>query len=143
MKTVLHVTRKLIFRFSIGALTATCAICGAQTKGKGSWGHDDGLGVLLYSPSERQNILAQRSGGGLETASTLLRYDGIVRRSSGKDTVIWGGKALTRGDKETPTISGVDAQWKGNRLRVGESLDTTTEKTQSPLPPNAQIKLQK
>lgn len=101
------------------------------------------LGVLLFSQNERAAIRALRRGESPTGSSALQRFDGVVLRSSGKDTVFWGGAAYPKGDRSAPTLQGLDAQKDGKRLRVGDAIDTTTGQAQRPLPDSARVSRQK
>ncbi len=74
------------------------------------------LGTLLYSPAQRQAVVAARkSPTGVEPSPllakpTTTRLDGVVARADTKGTQIRGTQAIVE----------------GQRLRVGESVDTLT-----------------
>ncbi|MEN9435524.1 MAG: hypothetical protein RIR09_179 [Pseudomonadota bacterium] len=103
----------------------------------------DALGVLMYSPTERQAIRASRMGQSAVTVSTSQKFDGVVRRSTGNDTVFWGGSAYKKGERAAPILQGLEAQKGGKRLRIGETLDSTTGQTQDALPKGSYVQRQK
>lgn len=86
------------------------------------------LNTLFYTPAQRQQIShARRPDTGTEAeSSSIVRLSGVVRRSGRKGTVWVNSKALLEGDTNTPHINGMDAVVDGQRLRVGESLDTVS-----------------
>lgn len=108
-----------------------------------SLGAVDALAVLMYSPAERQAIRASRMGQTAVTASPLQRFDGVVRRSTGKDTVFWGGVAYNKGDPAAPTLLGIEALKDGKRLHIAETIDSTTGETQPTLPKGSYVQRQK
>lgn len=84
------------------------------------------LNTLFYTPAQRQQIShARQPDTGAEAPSTM-RLSGVVRRSGRKGTVWINSKALPEGDTNTPHLTGMDAVVDGQRLRVGESLDTVS-----------------
>ena len=90
------------------------------------------LGTLLYSPAQRQSIAAARgrpAGGAAVLAPlkpTTTRLDGVVARGSAKGTAWLNGEPWEQGAPKAPQLRGTEAVVDGRRLRVGESLDTTT-----------------
>jgi len=90
------------------------------------------LGTLLYSPAQRQAIAANRKNPAGEPASALAikstssRLDGIVARTDTKGTAWVNGEPFAQGSAKAPAIRGVQAIVEGQRLRVGESIDTLT-----------------
>ena len=90
------------------------------------------LGTLLYSPAQRQAITAARKRPAGESASLIPlkpntnRLDGVVARESAKGTAWVNGEPLMQGANKAPLIRGTEAVVEGRRLRVGESVDTTT-----------------
>lgn len=98
------------------------------------------LGTLLFSPQERAQITSERSpgAGGAQAAPTsVLRYQGVVRRSDGKSTVWVNDKAQVESDAAAPKLRGLDAVLAGHPLRVGESIQTTTGQRQDVTAPGA------
>lgn len=101
------------------------------------------LDTLFYTPQERKAITLARKGvqdAGPE--SSLSRYQGIVRRSAGKNTLWINGKALPQGAPGTPATVGLDALVDGTRLRVGQALDTSSGERSDVVVPGA-VTLQK
>lgn len=86
------------------------------------------LSTLFYTPLERQAIQLARKGPQEEAqqASSLSRYQGIVRRGAGKSTLWINGKPLPEGARQTPPTLGFDAVVQGARLRVGQSIDSVS-----------------
>lgn len=90
------------------------------------------LGTLLYSPVQRQAITAARKLPAGETAMTIppksftSRLDGVVARESAKGTAWVNGEPFKQGTPKSPLMRGTEAVVEGRRLRVGESVDTTT-----------------
>lgn len=82
------------------------------------------LDTLFYTPAQRQEIKRARQPNTEAQPSTTVRLSGVVRRNDRRGTVWVNNKALPEGDANTPRILGVDAVVEGQRLRVGESLDT-------------------
>ena len=112
------------------ALTAACGALAAPSA--------TGLGTLLYSPAERDEIVRARQGlaDSLQEV-TQKRLSGIVRRQGGKSTVWVNDEAMQEGDTDTPAIVGVDAVVKDKRLRVGQSVDALTGETHDLVPPGS------
>lgn len=92
----------------------------------------ESLGTLLYSPAQRQAIIALRKRQDGETASliplkpSITRLDGVVTRERAKGTSWVNGEPLAQGTPNAPLLRGTEAVVEGRRLRVGESVDTTT-----------------
>lgn len=93
------------------------------------------VGTLLYSPAQRQAIAVARMHPGGESASltpltplkpSTTRLDGVVARDSARGTTWVNGEPKAQGVAKAPRIVGLDAIVEGRRLRVGESVDTTT-----------------
>lgn len=92
------------------------------------------LGPLVYSPLQRQAITAARKRPGTESASASLiapkpswtRLDGVVSRERAQGTAWINGEPLAQGTPKAPRIIGLDAVVEGRRLRVGESVNSTT-----------------
>lgn len=85
------------------------------------------LDTLFYTPAQRSDIVGARQpqpGGSL--LGKVQKFTGIVRRTNGKSTVWINGKAQQEGQPKTPLMHGVDAVVDGQRLRVGESVDSLT-----------------
>ncbi|OYT92839.1 MAG: hypothetical protein CFE43_06050 [Burkholderiales bacterium PBB3] len=113
-------------------------LAGALVLGIGLWIVSDAaqaaepLGTLLYSPAQRQAIAAARKRPAGESASLIplkpstARLDGVVARESAKGTAWVNGEPMAQGAPKAPLLRGTDAVVEGRRLRVGESVDTTT-----------------
>jgi hypothetical protein len=92
----------------------------------------DTLDTLLYSPAQRQAIVAARKRLAGESAllptlkPSTARLDGVVARESARGTTWVNGEPQAQGAPQAPQIRGLDAVVEGRRLRVGESLDTVT-----------------
>ena len=92
------------------------------------------LGTLLYSPAQRQAITAARKRPGSESATasliapkpSLTRLDGVVSRERAQGTAWINGEPLAQGAPKAPRILGLDAVVEGRRLRVGESVNSST-----------------
>lgn len=85
------------------------------------------LDTLFYTPAQRADILAARQPeAGTSVFGSAQRLTGVVRRSGGKSTVWVNDKALPEGAAKSPPLKGVDAVVDGQRLRVGESVDSLT-----------------
>ncbi len=85
-----------------------------------------GLDTLFYTPAERQAMSLLRIGQEGESAVTTTRLMGVVRRTNGKSTVWVNAKPITEGSPGVGAIQAGGAVVDGRRLRVGESIDTTT-----------------
>ena len=86
----------------------------------------EALNTLLYTPAQRQQIVQARQPQAGEQAVTtsVTHLQGVVRRGAGRSTVWVNGKSLPEGQAQTPRLRGVDAVVAGQRLRVGEAIDT-------------------
>ncbi len=90
------------------------------------------LGTLLYSPAQRQAIIAARKHPGGDSSSliplkpSITRLDGVVTRERAKGTSWVNGEPLAQGAPNAPLLRGTEAVVAGRRLRVGESVDITT-----------------
>ena len=90
------------------------------------------LGTLLYSPAQRQAIIAARKRPAGESASLIplkpntSRLDGVVSRERAKGTAWVNGESREQGAPQAPLIRGTEAVVEGRRLRVGETLDIAT-----------------
>lgn len=82
------------------------------------------LDTLFYTPAQRQEISRARQPNTEAQSSSTVRLSGVVRRNDRRGTVWVNNKALPEGGATTPPIRGMDAVVEGQRLRVGESLDT-------------------
>ena len=92
------------------------------------------MGTLFYSPAQRRAITAARKRPGNESASvpliapkpSMTRLDGVVARERAHGTAWVNGEPLAQGAAKAPRILGLDAVVEGRRLRVGESVNSTT-----------------
>ena len=122
--------RSLIPRLGLGLLVALLAgpVLATETARPTS----DRLGTLFYSAAERSAITRARQGDADTEAqtSTLINLSGFVRRERGKGTVWLNGQPVPEGQSFSPNASsqlsshGVTVN--GQRVRVGQTLDTTT-----------------
>ncbi|MBK6999550.1 MAG: hypothetical protein IPH35_06140 [Rhodoferax sp.] len=111
-------------------LLCTCQRGLTEESVKSAVNAPDHLGTLFYSASERQEIRQSRqlqSGASLgPTPPTTVHLQGVASTRPGKATAWVNGQALSEREPDAPKILGVDAVLKGQRLRVGESLDLTS-----------------
>ncbi|MDP2369886.1 MAG: hypothetical protein Q8M25_16885 [Rhodoferax sp.] len=93
---------------------------------------DDALGTLFYSAAERSAIAQARQGeAGAALLSTRMTVNGLVKRTGGNSTAWVNGQAVVDGHtlRQVGKVSvqrhsvGLD----GKSVRVGESLDLSTQ----------------
>lgn len=93
---------------------------------------DDALGTLFYSAAERAAMAQARQGEtGAALLSTRMTVNGLVKRSGGHSTAWVNGQAVVDGHtlRQAGKVSvqrnsvGLD----GKSVRVGESLDLSTQ----------------
>jgi hypothetical protein len=103
----------------------------------------DNLGTLFYSPGERQDIrlgrLLQSDALRGPAPPTSAHLQGVVSNRANKGTAWINGQALPKGEPGAPHIRGVDAVLKGQRLRVGESLDLNSGVVRDTIAPGAVV----
>lgn len=103
----------------------------------------DNLGTLFYSPAERQDIRQGRllQSGALRGPAppTSAHLQGVVSNRADRGTAWVNGQALPKGEPGAPHIRGVDAVLKGQRLRVGESLDLNSGVVRDTIAPGAVV----
>lgn len=103
----------------------------------------DNLQTLFYSPGERQDIhqgrLLQSDALRGPAPPTSAHLQGVVSNRADKGTAWVNGQALPRGEPGAPHIRGVDAVLKGQRLRVGESLDLNSGVVHDAIAPGAVV----
>ncbi len=99
------------------------------------------LGTLFFSQPEREAIVKARFGIVDEESPSIVRLTGIVKRSGGKSTAWINGQAVPEGQSEAPgvktTISTSSVTVDGQRVRVGEALDTNTRQRADIVSPGA------
>lgn len=100
------------------------------------------LGTLFYSAAERDAIVRARFGlSDEEGPSSIVRLNGIVKRSGGKSTAWINGQAVPEGQSQAPgvttTISTSSVTVDGQRVRVGEALDINTRQRADIVSPGA------
>lgn len=86
------------------------------------------LGTLFYTPAERQAITRahQPQQGEVGVVTTTIHLSGVVARAAGKGTAWLNGQSVAEGKPSNTRIRGTDVLIDGKRLRVGESVDTST-----------------
>jgi len=98
------------------------------------------LDILFYTSAQRADIIAARQPlSGTSLFGTAQRLSGVVRRGNGKSTVWVNGKAMQEGEDKTPALKGLDAVVDGQRLRVGESVDSITGARSDVVAPGAVV----
>lgn len=90
------------------------------------------LGTLFYSAAERSAIVSRRSGESSAPTSHSVSVSGIVRRQGGLSTVWLNDEALN-----LKPYSNNEVLIEGQRVRVGETLDTSTQRLTDVLPAGA------
>ncbi len=92
----------------------------------------DDLGTLFYSSSERAAVLKARLGEvDAPTATSQFTLYGVVKREGGKSTAWINGRAVPEGQSPFPApmrlaINESGITVKGNRVRIGETLNMDT-----------------
>jgi hypothetical protein len=123
---ICHAT-ELATRLGLRALGALCASSFLALPVLAIEPVNSDLDTLFYTPAQRADIIGVRQGQASGSLfGTVQQLTGIVRRSNGKSTVWINGKAQQEGNPKAPPIKGVDAVVEGQRLRVGESVDSLT-----------------
>ena len=87
------------------------------------------LGTLFYSGAERSAIVSQRLGAASAPPSRNVTVSGIVRRQNGPSTVWLNDEALS-----LKPYSSNEVLWEGQRVRVGQTLDTGTRRLTDVVP---------
>jgi hypothetical protein len=110
---------------SLGVLAFSLTIEGfAQTPGQP-------LGVLFYSPSQREAIVMARRGQAVETSAASFRVDGVMRSSKGAGSVWVNGDLLAEGQRvgelQIETQGMTVRMSGGSQLKVGQSVSATGE----------------
>lgn len=110
------------------------------------------LGTLFYSPAERQTIEGQRRGEvpasaaspSTPASSERIEFSGQVRRAQGKGTVWINGQPVAQGQagalRQTPTLTPHGIRIDEQSLRVGESIDLSSQQRSDIVPPGAVAK---
>lgn len=89
------------------------------------------LGVLFYTPQQREAMVLSRRGVAVQNAPDLFQVDGVYRRSKGPGSIWINGEMLSDGQRagelrvETDG-SGVRLNG-GTRLKVGQAVSATGE----------------
>lgn len=100
--------------------------------------HAHEIGTLFYSPTERAELVAARSG---ITQSATYTVSGIIKRAAGKSVVWINGRAITevQPDPVIPTliIDRDHVMVEGKSIKVGESLDIISGQRVLRLPENS------
>jgi hypothetical protein len=95
------------------------------------------LPTLFYSAAERQAIQQMRSGeSGAIKPETIVRYSGVVQRSSGKNTVWMNAQAHKESEAYQPSYDRT-LKLQGKQLQVGDQLDTSSGEVKELLPAEA------
>jgi hypothetical protein len=93
---------------------------------------EDALGVLLFSPAQRQAIERARvsDASAPDAPPEVASVAGWVKRAGGRGTVWINGEPWAEGQKgflpQAPVISAQAVRVQGERLRAGEALDLAT-----------------
>lgn len=104
------------------------------------------LGTLFYSAAERSSInqarLAAVSGAAGVSAANVVSINGIVKRQGGKSTAWVNGQAVNENQPlpaaiGTAAISAAGIVLNGKSVRVGETLDLTTQERHDIVLPGA------
>ena len=101
------------------------------------------IGTLFYSPAERAELVAARSGIAQSAVYTL---NGITRRGAGKSVAWINGRAVTAPDPVIPSlvIASDHVLIEGKPIKVGETLNINSGQRGLRLPENAvQVKNEK
>jgi hypothetical protein len=100
--------------------------------------HANSIGTLFYSPAERAELVAARSG---ITQSVVYTLNGITQRGAGKSVAWINGRAATEipPDPVIPTlvIARDHVLIEGKSIKVGETLNITSGQRVLRLPENA------
>lgn len=124
-------------------LACVCHMATAEEPAMKTMNTMDNLGTLFFSPGERQDIRLGRllQSGVLRGPAppTSAHLQGVVSNRADKGTAWVNGQALPKGEPGAPHIRGVDAVLKGQRLRVGESLDLTNGVVRDAIAPGAVV----
>ncbi len=103
----------------------------------------DALGMLFFSPAERQEIARARNDSRpvAEQPPASLQLDGLVKRADGRSTAWLNGQPVPEGSpiarQPAPAIEKTGVAIAGQRLRIGESLDLMTGERSDFLPQGA------
>lgn len=117
------------------ALPSTLLIIALLAAGNSAWGQEGNLGRLFFTPEQRASLdrLRQHSVKQSTDSATgnglAITVQGVVRRSSGKDTAWVNGAELSESSgqrssngRREPTRLGI-----GDRdVRVGDSINQST-----------------
>lgn len=102
----------------------------------------DTMDSFFYTPAQRQTIrLARQSEVGAASPQTaapsVSHLQGVVRRDLDLGTAWVNGQALPEGAPQSPRLSGAGAIVRGQRLQVGESVDSVTGQRTDVVAPGA------
>ena len=103
----------------------------------------ESMDTFFYTPAQRQNIRLARQSGVVGAPSTqtaapaVVHLQGVVRRDLDLGTAWVNGQALPEGAPQSPRLSGADAIVRGQRLQVGESVDSVTGERTDVVAPGA------
>ena len=101
------------------------------------------VNTLFYSPAERTSIERSRQGQEQSAApvNNLMTVNGVVKRNHGNSTAWVNGQAIQEGQPAPPanrvTTSGLGATLDGRPVRVGETLDLSTQERSDIVAPGA------
>lgn len=95
----------------------------------------ESLGLLLYSPSQREAIVMARRGQAVESpvssSASSFRVDGVIRPAKAAGSVWINGELLSEGQKvgelRVETQDMAVRMSGGSRLKVGQSVSATGE----------------
>ena len=99
-------------------------------------GEAKALGTLFYSPAERAELVAARSG---IVQSAVYTLNGITLRGAGKSVAWINGRAVTVPDPVIPSliIARDHVMIEGKPIKVGETLNISSGQRGLRLPENA------
>lgn len=102
------------------------------------------VGTLFYSATERRHIDQARSGDPTDAAPALVYVNGIVKRRGGLGSAWINGQPVAENQpvpaiNGAATISGAGIMVNGQPLRVGETLNLTTQQRSDVVAPGTVI----